>query len=323
VVATRRPSGPRRRTLVALAVIGGVLGVGAAAVMATVAPGPPVLPDSARPIIFAHRGGAAEGPESTVPTMLDVVARNPQVAIELDVRRTRDGELIVNHDATVDRTTNGSGRVDALTLAELRALDAGFCATPGQDAGTAPPAQCRDPGQSDRFKLRGKGFHIATLDEVLRDLPPSTAIAIEVKEPGFEAALAARLRASGRMQRLVVGSALDDVAERLRALLPEIPQYFPRWAGTRLAVGMKLFGGRLNRPSYQVMAVPRHGAGLDLDTTGFVTAAHRLGVFVIYFIIDQEAEMDRLLRLGADGLITDYPSRARAVSDRLSAVPGR
>jgi glycerophosphoryl diester phosphodiesterase len=276
-----------------------------------------VLPRVPRPAIFAHRGGAAEGPESTLPTMLDVIARNPQVVIELDVHQSRDGHIIVNHDGTVDRTTNGSGRVADLTLAELRALDAAYCATPGQGAGTAPTEICRDHAQASRFTLRGKGFHIATLDEVLTGLPPSTAIAIEVKASGFEAKLATRLRAAGRSGRLIVGSGRDDIAAGLRVALPEVPQYFPRWAGTRLAVGIKLADGRLSHPQHEVLAIPPHGAGLFLDTPGLIATAHRLGIYVVYFIIDDANEIDRLLRVGADALITDYPSRARAISEQL------
>lgn len=309
---------PRTFLFVLLAALG--IGLGAAALRAGTSTGGPVLSSVHRPVIFAHRGGAAEGPESTLPTMLDVVARNPQVAIELDVRQSRDGRIVVNHDATVDRTTNGTGRVADLTWAELRALDAGHCTTPGEGAGTAAPALCRDPALANHFPLRNRGFRMATLDEVLDTLPPSTVIAIEVKEPGFEAVLADRLRRSGRLGRLVVGSANDDVGARLLTLLPEVPQYFPKWAGTRLALGIKLANGRFNRPDYQVMAIPRHGAGLDLDTPGLVAIAHRLGIFVVYFIIDADDEMERLLRLGADALITDYPTRARTVNDRLAAT---
>jgi glycerophosphoryl diester phosphodiesterase len=314
----------RPRRFIGLVSVGVLLGVGAAALLAAAPSTTRVFPQVPRPAIFAHRGGAAEGPESTLPTMLDVIARNPQVVIELDVHQSRDGHIVVNHDGAVDRTTNGSGRLVDLTLAELRALDAGFCATPGEGAGTAPPEICRDPGQAHRFPLRGKGFHIATLDEVLDGLPATTAIAIEVKASGFEEQLAVRLRASGRGGRLIVGSGRDDIAAKLRVALPEVPEYFPRWAGTRLALGIKLADGRISRPQHEVLAIPTHGAGLVLDTPGLVATAHRLGVYVVYFIIDEADEMERLLRLGADALITDYPSRARAVSDRLiKAQAGR
>src|SRR5689334_5438585 len=75
---------------------------------------------AARPLVFAHRGGGGTGPEATIPTMLATVRRDPGVVIEFDVHRSRDGQLVVIHDATVDRTTNGSGLVKDLTVSELK-----------------------------------------------------------------------------------------------------------------------------------------------------------------------------------------------------------
>ena len=116
---------------------------------------------------------------------------------------------------------------------------------------------------------------------------------------------------------MVVGSALDDVSARLRTVLPEVPHYFPRWAAIRLATSAKLSNGRLSRPLYQVLATPRSGAGLSMDTAGMIAVAHRLGILVAYWTINDEAEMERLFRLGADAIITDYPERAQRVLGRL------
>jgi glycerophosphoryl diester phosphodiesterase len=100
-------------------------------------------PPHNRPFLFAHRGGGGTQPEATLPTFLATQANDPAAVIEFDVRRSQDGVLVVIHDDTVDRTTNGQGRVDHLTLAELQALDAGFCTTPGEGDGTAPVGQCK------------------------------------------------------------------------------------------------------------------------------------------------------------------------------------
>jgi glycerophosphoryl diester phosphodiesterase len=276
-----------------------------------------VLADVPRPIVFAHRGGSGEAAENTLAAMQAAIAGDPAVAIETDVRRSRDGHLVLIHDATVDRTTNGRGAVDALTLAELQALDAGYCATPGVGRGTASASVCRGTGDAGRFPLRGRGHRIPTLAEVLAALPGQTLIGIEVKAAGFEEQLARQLRESGRLRRLVVGSAIDGVSDRLRRLLPEVPHYFPRWAGVRLAAAAKLSNGHLSRPVYQVLALPREGGGFQLDTPGMVQVAHRLGLAITYWTINDAPEMERLLRLGADGIITDYPRRARAVVEAL------
>jgi glycerophosphoryl diester phosphodiesterase len=226
---------------------------------------------------------------------------------------------VVIHDDTVDRTTNGTGRVADLTLAELQALDAGYCARPGEGDGTAPREQCRAAADVSRFPFRGQGYRVPTLDEVLSALPTDAPIGIEVKAPGFEQQFAETLRASGRMDHLIVGSALDDVSIRLKDLLPEVPHYMPSGAATCLGLTAKL---RLDYPScseYEVFASPLRGAGLALDTPEVLEAAHGRGALVIYWTINEAAEMERLFRLGADGIFTDYPDRARQVRERLRA----
>lgn len=278
------------------------------------------FPDLPRPIVFAHRGGGGEAPESTLPAMRAALAANPRVAIEIDVRRSGDGHLVIIHDATVDRTTNGTGAVAEKSLAELQALDAGHCATPGAGRGTAPRAACRETRAASRFPFRGKGYRIPTLEEVLDGLPRDTLIGIEVKAPGYEEQLAQRLRRAGRPGRLIVGSSRDEIAARLRALLPELPHYFPRNAGLRFALAAKLTNGALARPDYQVLATPRSGAGLQMDTAGMIRVAHAAGVLVAFWTINDAAEIERLVQLGADSVITDYPGRALGLDFKARAA---
>ena len=86
----------------------------------------------------------------------------------------------------------------------------------------------------------------------------------------------------------------------------------------RFAAAAKLTNGALPAPSYQVFAVPLSGAGMRLDTAGMIRVARALGVMVTFWTINDAAEMDRLVRLGADGIITDYPARATKVAQRLA-----
>jgi glycerophosphoryl diester phosphodiesterase len=228
---------------------------------------------------------------------------------------------VVIHDATVDRTTNGQGLVAALDHKQLAALDAGYCALPGMGRGTAPARICRDPAAAARFPLRGKGHHIPLLNEVLASLPPTTVFGIEVKERGFEEELVALLRAHGRPPRLFIGSAHDEVAVRLKALLPTAWHYFPKGAATQLATSIKLANGALARPEYDLLAIPRGAYGMRLDTAGMLRSAHALGLLVAYWTINDETQMEVLLRAGADAIITDYPGRARRVLGRLGLPP--
>jgi glycerophosphoryl diester phosphodiesterase len=280
------------------------------------APLHPFFTAHTRPLVFAHRGGGGVAPEATLPTLVGAHARHPEAVIEFDVHRSRDGHIVVIHDASVDRTTDGRGRVSELTLAELQALDAGYCATPGIGIGTEDEGDCHraDPA---RFPLRGQGFRIPTLAEVFAALPAEALISIELKQAGMEAELAAVLRASGRMDRLIVGSEFDDAAVRLEHLLPELPHYYPTAAATCLALAAKTVGNYAACPHYDAFASPLSGAGLALDTPGVLRSAHRDGVAVIYWTIDEPAEMEHLFRLGADGIYTDYPDEAFAVLQRL------
>ena len=269
-------------------------------------------------MVLAHRGGAGEGPESTLALMREVLARDPQVGIELDVRRTRDGHIVVIHDASVDRTTNGRGRVADLTLAELQALDAGHCATPGRGAGTARRGECRAGAAG--FPWRGRRATIATLAEVLAALPPRTLVGIEVKTGGFEEALAGVLRASGRL-----GSGDGGGRRRRRGGAPALPAARGRALFPALGRGAAGAGGEAGRRPAGAPHSP--GAG-GADRGRGPQPGHRRrggtararGVLVAYWTIDDEAEMERLLRLGADALITNYPGRARAVITRLRAA---
>jgi glycerophosphoryl diester phosphodiesterase len=297
-------------------------------------------------MVWAHRGGAHEGPENTIPTMLAAIRRDPQVIIEIDARATRDGQIVVLHDATVDRTTDGSGKIAELDLAAAQSLDAAHCSLARIDenaatnpvpaesdlstlplvpGGTARPTACRDAAQSHRFGLRKRGFRIPTLAEVMQALPRSTVIAIEVKTRGFEAELARLLLDSGRGGYLVVGSGHDDVGTKLRGLLPPgfAAHYFPKWAAMRLAVGTRLAGGKISWPEFQILASPKRVAGISLSGAGFISDLHRQGLWAMYFIIDDEAEMERLFNAGADAIITDLPTLAARVRDRVRPTEAR
>ena len=272
-----------------------------------------------RPFVFAHRGGGGLLPESTLPAFLDSVRRDPLAVVEFDVQRSRDGVLVVIHDGDVARTTNGQGRVADLTVAELQQLDAGFCATPGTGDGTAPRGSCDPAGSAASYPYRGKGLRIPTLAEVLAALPAGTFLSVELKQAGSERQFAETMRASGRLDHLVTGAEDDDIAVRVRDLLPEAAHFLPRGAATCLALAAKLHLHYPDCPRYDLFASPLTGAGLALDTSAVLDAAHGYGAQVIYWTINEESEIERLFRLGADGVYTDYPDRARAVAERLRA----
>jgi glycerophosphoryl diester phosphodiesterase len=303
-----------RRTVTVLNVVGiGLVtaaGCGAPALHA-------FLEAQERPLIIAHRGGGGLAPEATVATMLATHAANPTAVLEFDVHVSRDGELVVIHDGTVDRTTDGTGRVADLTLSELRALDAGFCATPNVGNGTHGRRDCRTADPS-LFPFRGTGYQIPTLDEVLAAIPAEAFISVEVKERGIERRVADVLRSTGRLARMAVGAEFDDMAVRVRDALPEVAGYLPTSAATCFALAAKAgWGDYAACPFYEIFAAPRSQSGLSLDTRGIIDAAHAQGMAVVYWTINDPAAMEEVFRLGADGIYTDYPALARTTLEQL------
>jgi glycerophosphoryl diester phosphodiesterase len=263
-----------------------------------------------RVISYAHQGGAWEAPSSTlfaVRRALDLGA----TGIELDVHATVDGHLVVCHDGTVDRTTNGQGSIANLTLAELRALDNAYWFAPGADV---------SPGlEPDAYPYRGRApddrsFGVATLDEVLGllDEHPAVALNLDIKATApavapYEERLATTLAGHDHRDRIIVASFLDIASDAFIRYAPDIATS----AGTLAVAGFwrALSQGEespaMDHVALQVPAV--FGEQVLVDER-FVQAAHRLGLAVHVWTINDEGEMGRLLDLGVDGIISDVPT---------------
>jgi len=271
-----------------------------------------------RVISYAHQGGAWEAPSSTlfaVRRALDLGA----TGIELDVHATADGYLVVSHDGTVDRTTNGQGSIHSLSLADVRALDNAYWFAPGADV---------SPGlDAGAYPYRGRApddreFGIATLDEVLGllDDHPGVALNLDIKatapavEP-YEERLAATLAGHDHGDRVIVASFLDVASEAFRGYAPEMATS----AGTLTVADFwrALADGRqppaLGHVALQVPAV--YGDQVLVDER-FVTAAHEQGLAVHVWTINEESEMGRLLDLGVDGIISDLPTTLVALLEQ-------
>ena len=266
-----------------------------------------------RPLHYAHQGGACEAPSSTLFAMRQAVNEFGANAIELDVHRSADGHLVVCHDTTVDRTTNASGSIHCLTLAELRDLDPAYWWAPGFDA--------RDDLDAGAYPLRGRfpgdpSLGIATLDEVLHEFS-SVFLNFDIKEVGpvrYEAQLADHLRAYGRSTDVIVASFHDDALRTFSEYAPEIhvslgpSDTFAFYAAVHDGAPMPSW-----KPSQVALQVPASFDNVDVVTNEFVKGAQTCGLAVHVWTIDDEDEMHRLLVLGVDGVMTDYPSRLAAV----------
>jgi len=274
-----------------------------------------------RVIAYAHQGGAWESPSSTLFAIRRAVEAGA-TAIELDVHASADGQLVVCHDETVDRTTDGTGAIAALTLAELKALDNAHWFIPGADVTPGrPPAE---------YPFRGWGpgdpeFQIATLREVLEAFP-GLVLNLDIKRTApvvapYEAALAAMLDEFGRTDDVIVASFLDAATDAFSALAPGVPTS----AGTlATAEFWRSVHEGTEPPDLRAVAfqVPERQGELVVVDQAFVAAAHRRDLAVHVWTVNDTEAMGRLLDLGVDGIISDLPTTLAGVLAARGAAWG-
>ena len=256
--------------------------------------------DGLRPTLhIAHRGGAALAPENTMVAFRAAVEVWHTDMLELDVHRSRDGELVVHHDPDLDRCTNGRGPLAERTWAELEDLDAGW----------HHPAH------------RGAGLRLPRLVEVLEAFP-RTRLNVELKasDPALVTDFVRLLRQRGEVDRVCCGSEIDDVGEALRAALPEGCHFLPRGALTAWVTGALQGASPAAPAGYHVVDMPMTWQGMNLVNDRLVSAADRAGLWVNVWTVDEEPDMERLRDLGVGGIMTDRPDRLRRV---LGPGPGR
>jgi glycerophosphoryl diester phosphodiesterase len=250
---------------------------------------------------IAHRGGALLAPENTLAAFRLAVARYRTQVLETDVHLTRDGELVVAHDATLERCTNGEGRLEDQTLAELQRLDAGYHFT-------------TDGGRT--FPFRGQGVHLPSLRELLRAFP-DLRFNIEVKPdvPGIEDAFQQLLRKEGALERVVVGSELDPVAERLVRVLPDACHFYPRDALAAFVLAVRSGAEPPDDRRYTVLDMPLYFGEVRLVDKALLRAVEARGRWLNVWTVDDPAEMHQLAVEGVGGIMTDRPDLLRQVLD--------
>lgn len=274
------------------------------------------------PINIAHQGGAKEAPSNTLFAFKRADDLGADV-LELDVHATVDGHLVVIHDTTVDRTTDGGGRVDQMTLEQIKELDAAFWWSPGT-------VDCNNPDNCD-WVYRGvatgdveppegyeaNDFKVPTLREVL-DTFPAAFINIEIKRTApdtvpYEAELAGLLREFGRVDDVIVVSFYDQAVEAFKLLAPEIHTATATvetamfWATTQNEAP-----GAPN-PRYVALQVPIVFEGITVVTEDFVNNANANGLAVHVWTIDDADTMCWLLSIGVQGIMTDRPSLLESI----------
>jgi glycerophosphoryl diester phosphodiesterase len=234
----------------------------------------------------AHRGASAERPENTLPAFELAIAQRADV-VECDVRRTSDGALLVLHDATVDRTTDGSGELRAMTAAQARALDA------------------------------GDGERIPELAEVLALVAGRSRVNLDLKEADIVDDAVALVREAGVEGGVTYISFLPEVWQRLEELAPDAPVV--HLVDSAAGLASLAMGDAGSEHLATGVGVP-----FEIVNQGMVERMHRHGYGVFAWTVDDEDEMRRLIACDINGVVTNRPAAlAEVIRDlQASAAPG-
>ncbi len=245
-------------------------------------------------LVIAHRGGRSLGPESTLYTYRKAVKLGVDV-LEMDVRSTGDGQLIILHDDTVTRTTNATGPVESYSLVDLKKLDAAHRWSP-------------DNGQT--FPLRNKGVKVPTLVEVFNAFP-ETKMNLEIKDSRSSTiqSLCRLIRDHQMTKKVMVASFDADSLKEFRSLCPQVATSAGA-SEVMLFYGLqKVYLEAVYSPDVQALQVPETFRDLRVVNRRFIEAAHARNLRVQVWSVNDVNDMQRLLELGVDGIMTDYPQR--------------
>jgi glycerophosphoryl diester phosphodiesterase len=253
---------------------------------------------------IAHRGGATLAPENTELAFRSALERHHAQMLELDVHITRDGEVVVSHDPTVERCTDSSGAIRDLTLAQVQRLDAGHCFTP-------------DGGRT--FPFRAEGVRIPTLRQILRAFP-GVPLNVDLKAttPGAAEQLAQVLRDEQATGRVCWGSEEDGLAAQLCSCLPEVCAFYPREALIGFVLTVRAGSPPPEDERYQVLDLPLFFEDARLINQPLLAAARAISRWINVWTVDDQAQMRQLVREGVGGIMTDRPDLLDTV---LSSSP--
>ncbi|MEW6286099.1 MAG: glycerophosphodiester phosphodiesterase [Chloroflexota bacterium] len=261
-------------------------------------PGAPARPYYAgvtAPQVIAHQGGDGIWPGDTLFAFEKAVEAGADV-LEMDAHITQDGHIVLMHDETVDGTTDGTGLIEGMTLAELKQLDAAY-------------RWSKDGGQT--FPYRGQGIQVPALAEVFEKFPQMRYV-IEIKKSGIpvEQPLCDLIRRYNMQEKVLVASFHDAVMQTFRTTCPEVATSASRGEVTKFVLLGKIFLSGLVAPGYQAIQPPYDPAesyNIPIMTKRFIREAHRKNIRVEPWTVDDPDLMRQYIEWGVDGIITDRP----------------
>jgi len=256
------------------------------------------------PRVVAHRGDSAHFPENTLEAFISACRMGVDV-IETDVHLSKDGTLVIWHDDTLDRNTNGTGIIEDHTLEELKSYDAGYTFT-------------TDGGKT--FPFRGKGVRLCTLDEALKACP-AQRFNVDLKtkgEPIVDAFIT--VVEQNQAKKRVVGASFHF--SNLKLLRKKEPRIQTSITGIEVRLYLVLQKARLlpkvlNSMRQIIFQVPPSQGPITVITPSFVKAMHKRNAIIQVWTINDRAEMERLFGMGVDSVMTDKPALAMEVAKEL------
>lgn len=253
-----------------------------------------------RPIIFAHRGASGAYPENTLPSFQAAVKIGAHV-LETDTRITKDGIPMLTHYESLLRTTGVDAHVEDLTLKELKDIDAGYSFSP--DGGATYP-------------FRGTGIQIPTLEEFVRTFP-DIPVNMEIKVGTEQSAriVIDVLESNNALDRFLLASVLPDAMRYIQKKVPSTLTGACKEDVLRVLFRSARYDRKSRNYPFTALQVPERQSIIPVVTRRFLSYAHKHGLHVHVWTINEEADMRRLFDMGVDGIFTDHPDRALAVLD--------
>lgn len=243
-------------------------------------------------LVIAHQGGDGVWPGNTMFAFQNAVDLDVDV-LEMDLHITKDNVLVLIHDETIDRTTNGTGEVESMTLNELKQYDAGY-------------DWSNDEGAT--FPFRGQGITIPTLEEVFTTFP-KMKMTIEIKKSNTSMIqpFCDMIREYDMQDKIVVASFYDDKIKEFRTTCPEVATSSAKNETTIFVLLSKVFLTGFYSPQFYSLQVPQESSGITVMTPSFVNLAHERNLAVEPWTINDEETMRKFIEWGVDGIMTDRP----------------
>lgn len=259
------------------------------------APPHPYYASASGPLVIAHQGGDGIWPGDTLYAFEKAVAIGADV-LEMDAHITKDDQIVLMHDEKVDRTTNGTGLIEDLTLPELKQLDAAY-------------QWSNDGGRT--FPYRGQRIQVPTLEELFQKFPQMRyVIEIKLTQNPIDKPLCDLIRKHDMQDKVMVASFHDEAMQNFRLTCPEVATSASRGEVTRFVLLGKIFLSGFVAPHYQSIQPPydpEESMNIPIMTERFIREAHAKNIKIEPWTVDDPALMEQYIEWGVDGIITDRP----------------